>query len=110
MTLYIRSQIAFHQFRYESATARLTLWNDGWGHVSGVYSRKLGEGHATAVLNGICQFADDRKIPLSLEVSAYGPKRDDKLDNMQLEAFYQRFGFKRVDDGALPIWMERQPK
>lgn len=106
----IQIQTGFLKFTHELATARVTLWNDGVAYISGVYSRKRGQGHASQVMKDICEMADTNGLILQLDVSSYGPDNQYKLTDEQLQEWYSKFGFGVVPDGGLPILMERLPQ
>ncbi len=105
MTMQV--QIGFIKFTYKSAGARLTLWNDGTGHVSGVYSRERGKGHATKVMKELLVYTDKFEVDLLLEVSPYG-EGDERLTRGQLMEFYGKLGFVETDDEGWPPLMRRE--
>lgn len=105
----IQTQVGFLKFNYEFSTARMTLWDDGVGYISGVYSRVRGKGHATQVFMDMCDYADRNVLILQLDVSAYGPNTQGKLTDEQLMGFYEKFGFIVIEDEGDPIRMERLP-
>lgn len=83
-------------FRHESATAKLTLYGSV-ASLSSLYSRKLGQGHATELMRQVIRFADVNKLELVLEVGRFGYSHKGALDNEQLFEFYEKFGFVRAD-------------
>lgn len=101
----VRTQKGFLKFEHETASARLTLWDDRTASVSGVHSRVRGQGHAKEVLRELCEFADDQELDLDLHVSAYG--LDGGLTNAQLIEFYKKFHFEVIPDGGFPVLMAR---
>lgn len=105
MTMQV--QIGFIKFTYKSAVARLTLWNDGSGHVSGVHARDRGKGHATKVMKELLAYADRFEVLLRLEASPYG-EGEDRLSAEDLVKFYEKLGFsEHADSCGYPIEMKR---
>jgi GNAT superfamily N-acetyltransferase len=95
-------------FRFESARATLFKLEDGTAKVTNVHAQMRGQGHATAVLSRIIEYADKHQLPLWLEVQRYGHPRGG-LTNAQLLNFYSKFGFVLNPDERLPRWMSREP-
>lgn len=108
MTSSMQTQVGFLKFNHELATARVALWDDGTGFISGVYSRSRGKGHGTRVMQDIIDYADKYNLKLQLDVQRYGDPHGGK-DNQELEDWYASFGFKVVPDTGRPVRMERLP-
>lgn len=92
-------------FKVESASALLINNDDGSALLLNVHSDERGQGHATALMNDICTFADEKSVILILSVLRFGDPHDG-LDNNQLRAFYEKFGFV-VTSTKPPVQMER---
>lgn len=106
----IQKQTGFLKFTHETSTARLTIWDNNVGHITGVYSRVRGQGYASQLLTSIIQYADENYLKLILEVESYGKDDLQKLNNDQLVGFYSKFGFEIVPDGGSPLLMDRRPQ
>lgn len=105
MPAKVKTQTGFLKFTYGGATARLTLWDDRTATVSGVYSRRRGNGEAKEVLETICAYADDHGLDLDLDVNAYGD--DNGLPNGALVKFYYKFQFEVTPFDGFPVQMVR---
>lgn len=95
-------------FRHAGASARLVPLDKFNYAVSNVWSKTRHQGHASAVMHEIIQYADDHELTLRLVVQAYGRPDKTSLDNFGLVIFYQKFGFVR-DGKGWPICMTRLP-
>lgn len=90
-----------------SASAEIRHTNgDPFYRVTSVRSAHPGQGHATALMIHICNWADERGFELWLEAQRNG-NPDGTLTNKELERFYSKFGFKVVPNGAKPAQMLR---
>jgi len=96
--------------RYRQATLRVALaeglppdWRDGYREIISVQSESQGKGHAAALMYRTCAEADDARLALLIQVRPFAAG----LTVEQLEKFYGRFGFERVQ--ADPLLMARQP-
>ena len=103
----IAKQISFLMFDYEAAKARLTIWDNGIGTVSGVFSRVRGKGYANVVMSGLTEYADKENLELQLEVSRYGYSDTLSPGNEELIKFYSKFGFEVVPESGRPVLMTR---
>ncbi len=92
-------------FKYESATARLYMWDEQTATRSTLFSAKRRQGHATALMRAIVEYADKNFLLLTLEVGAFHYGDGLSPDNAGLVKFYEKFGFKLVGH----ITMERLP-
>lgn len=92
----------------ESASLHLSIWNNERASIRDLYSEIRRKGHATKLLRRIVLLADVLGLTLILEADAYG--LGERLDNSELERFYEKFGFVIVDDGQKPSILERVPK
>lgn len=104
----VSKQIGFLVFDYEAAKARLTLWDNGTGTVSGVYSRIRGKGYANVVMQGLVEHADKEDLELLLEVQRYGYSDTLSPGNEELIKFYGKFGFEVVPESGRPVLMKRK--
>ena len=95
-------------FKHESATCILVLWDDGTVSLSSVHSTDRQKGHATELLNNVMRWVDDRGVLLKTAAEAFGD--GPKMSTTQLVEFYKKFGFVPFDDGTNYIYMERPPK
>jgi GNAT superfamily N-acetyltransferase len=83
------------------------VFADGWGSVSTLYSRDRGQGHARIVMERIIQHADHNGLKLELTARPFGDAHG--LNNSELIAFYEKFGFHRKTlDRPSPL-MVREP-
>lgn len=64
-----------------------------------------GQGYASALLDTVCQAADDEGATLLLAIE---PDESGGLDRVQLEGFYRRRGFRFFTDSSTD--MVRNPK
>lgn len=95
-------------FMYKGASLRLTPMSEDVYALSSLISLDRGKGHATAVMERVAEYADDKNITLRLVVQRFGKPRDG-LDNRQLQAFYECFGFVVEGDQRPPFHMVRVP-
>lgn len=65
-----------------------------------IYARVRGQGHATALLREITEWADKNDLELHLTVRSYGHPVHTILSNEQLVRFYSKFGFVDQGDGC----------
>ena len=95
-------------FAHKSATVNIVLWEGKHATVSSLYSKERGQGHASYLMGMICRFADEQGMKLIIEIGSYG---DDPggMDNIQLEKFYEKYGFVRISK-TKPVVMERSPQ
>lgn len=63
------------------------------------------KGHATSLLKEVCQEADESQTLLVLVPNSFDTNA---LTTDQLEKWYEKFGFKRIQDK--PVLMCRDPK
>lgn len=88
------------EFRYESATCKLTISEGNNADLSHVYAKVRGQGHATVLLTQVMEFADKNDLQLYLRVRGYGGPVQTMLSNEQLVRFYSKFGFVDKGDGC----------
>jgi ribosomal protein S18 acetylase RimI-like enzyme len=90
---------------YRSAQVQVTVWEDeSTGSVASLWADHKRRGHASQLMKRLIKIADQMKLDLILEVSAYGTNNDPNND--QLTSFYKKFGFRTTGDGV----MERKAK
>lgn len=95
------------QFREESASAHLIMFNDHEAVLSSVKSENRRQGHARLLLQKIMEYADDNGIVITLTVNRYGHPIGPP--NEVLKALYSEFGFVVIGGiEAKPI-MQRTP-
>lgn len=91
--------------------ASCTVVHEGdQGKLIRVYSKTRGQGHATALLTSVCEWADENGINLNLIAMGYGGPVQTMLDPMQLRAFYEKFGFVALDAYPVGARMVRSPR
>ena len=90
------------EYRYESATCKLTDHGDGTADLTHVYAQNRGQGHASGVVRLALEEADRRGLSVYLLVRGYGGPVRTMLSNDQLIEFYRKFGFERVDTSNSP--------
>lgn len=99
-------------FKYESASAKLEELGPAKTTYSlrNLFSRSRGQGHAKGVMQQIVQYADDNNITILLVIQRYGYKDKKALDNSQLKAFYEKFGFVTDPYSKYLTHMVRHPR
>lgn len=98
-------------FRFEGASAKLVKQNRTLAVLSTLYSTKLGQGHATQVVQNIVDYADDHELRLILIASPFGYSSSFPVpDVYRLTAFYQKFGFEFDNGSRPPHLMTRLPR
>lgn len=70
-----------------------------------VHSGNARKGQASALLYRVCAEADRASMTLMVQVGAFGA--ENALSDEQLEGWYARFGFLRIQ--AAPLLMARSP-
>lgn len=95
-------------FSFGEAKVTISYEDDKTAKLSALYSKSRGRGDAKAVMMEAIQFADKHRTSLWLEVQRYGEWRN-SLNNKQLVAFYERFGFDLLPDDKHPLRMVREP-
>lgn len=99
------------RFKFESATASLRQFDTSVPWVlSSVFSRDRGKGHATGLMEQIVAYADEHDIEIQLLVKRFKYTDSKALDNEQLRAFYEKFGFEWDGEKSLPLRMIRECK
>ena len=94
--------------KHESATIRLTDWQDATATLTNLYSKEKGKGHATALLEKVTRYIDEQGYCIVyLEARKYGPENTKALNDEQLIELYTKFGFTVVPDCEDPILMHR---
>ena len=96
------------RFKHLSASARIVPLDKYTYALSNVWATTKGQGHASALMRKITDYADDHDITLRLVVQSYGRPVPGSLDNFGLVIFYGKFGFVK-DSTGWPITMVRQP-
>ena len=79
------------------------------GYLADLESKDKGKGHASALLKGVCEYADVKGRTINLIAC---PSSWDKngLSRAQLVKFYRRHGFKMTECyGEGWVYMERKP-
>lgn len=82
--------------RLESALCTVHHWGNGTATITRLWAKQRRRGHATRLMEHICEWADQNEIVLFLEVGRYGHPIGP--DNEILEAFYKSFGFRDIYD------------
>ncbi|QDH47949.1 acetyltransferase [Arthrobacter phage Xenomorph] len=80
--------------KHESASLQLHDFGNGMASISHVFAKERRKGHASALMEKLVEYADDHNLVLNLEVRRYGHPIGP--GNLELEAFYRKFGFIRV--------------
>jgi len=94
---------------YESASVKVVDWGNGRNTLSNLHSIDRRKGHARALLEMICQKADEADQTLILEARQYGHPIGP--DNATLVAFYESLGFELVaPENKHYLYMERAPR
>lgn len=83
------------KFKHETAQVQLIVWENGDATVSALYSKERKQGHATALMQQVVEYADERNMRLILDAQQFGHPIGP--DNSYLVAFYERFGFMVVN-------------
>ena len=94
-------------FMFDSATAKLAVYDDETAYLSNVFSRRRGLGHASKVMNMVTDYADEHGLYLYLEAKQYGYSDSKALRNEDLVVFYEKFGFIRIGNSPEKIEMYR---
>lgn len=84
------------RFRHEGATVKVVVWDDKRATLSNLFSLKRGRGHANAVMQQVCDYADRHDLHIVLDVGRYGYSDNLSPDNAGLRRFYRKFGFETV--------------
>jgi len=92
---------------YKTASCRLVDWEDGRVTLSSLHSEERNQGHATVLMQQMVDYFDNQNLTALLDAKPYG-KRKDGLSTAQLITFYEKFGFKTVDNVKM-VLMERVP-
>jgi GNAT superfamily N-acetyltransferase len=95
-------------FWRKGASASLTRWGNGVNVLANVYSCYPGQGNGSALLQQVAEYADAHQIEILLSVQEFR-NPNGSLNNQQLEAFYEKYGFERITD-IYPIRMVRKPQ
>lgn len=103
-------RIYYVPFKYESASATLHFLEPDVVVLKNVRASKLNRGHATAVMQQVIDYADKNDLTIQLSVQRYAYSDNQALDNDQLKAFYEKFGFRRDFRFKPPIRMVRRPR
>ena len=91
--------------------ASCTVVHEGeHGKLIRVYSKIRGQGHATALLTKVCEWADENGVYLNLIAMGYGGPVQTMLDPRQLRSFYEKFGFVALDAYPVGPRMARTPR
>jgi len=101
--------VTFRTFKYKEARAQVTEWGDNTATLSNIYSGVRGEGQATALMTKICTYADHNGITLILMAQRYGKDDGTTLNNVQLRAMYEKFGFVKDQSARGLAFMQRLP-
>lgn len=89
---------------YKSARCRLTISERRQQiRVTSLYSSAPGRGNGTELMRMVCAIADEMRMELHLIANA---ARTGPLTNLQLQKFYEKFGFVYLENGR----MRRQPQ
>lgn len=99
------------RFTYGGASAKLVKQNRTLAVLSTLYSRQLGQGHATQVVQKIVDYADAHGFTLILIANPFGYGTSHPVpDIYRLTAFYQKFGFEFEHGSKPPYFMTRLPR
>lgn len=93
-----------HIYRYKSASLSLTEINPTTYRLHNLRSAVLAHGHASALLQIVIDWADEQGVDIQLVVQGYG--RHGILNNKQLVAFYEKYGFEKCNT-VTPAHMSR---
>ncbi len=95
--------------KFQEGGASVTLMPlDRYLHgLQDLYSNERGKGHAKRVMQKAVEYADTHRVTLFLVAQEYGRERG--LNNVQLEEFYNKFGFEKDIRSARPVRMVRYP-
>lgn len=93
-------------FERESASCSVEYWDDT-GYLVSLKSTVRRQGHATALLTLVTQWADVNQVPLQLVAAPYG--EGEKLGPHGLIQFYKKFGFVQVPPHTGFYHMRREP-
>ena len=77
------------------------------GRLSELYSVTRGRGYATALMQMVCDWADENHIHLWLVAKPYGNPRG-ALGQSQLIDFYEKFGFQVTSSKGCRYEMHRE--
>lgn len=88
-------------FVHERATAKLVMWDRKNATVCNVFSINRGSGHATALMEKIVSYADEKGIDLVLEAKPFGYSDNISPSASGLRKWYSKFGFKHVGEGMM---------
>lgn len=89
-----------HRFTYESASVELVEQEAGHYYLHTLWANMTGFGHGSELMRRVCLWADNNHHIIALSVQCFGPI--DRPDNAALEAFYERYGFLRMQDSVRP--------
>lgn len=95
--------------RFESASVSVKHVNAGRYRLANLYSVVPNQGHATALLNEIIEWAEAEHIDLELNARPYRVGEGHKPDVKSLILFYNKFGFE-VESTDPKIFMVRVSK
>lgn len=81
------------RFYHEKSSCKLLVWDKDKATLSNLFSQKRGLGHARAVMEKACKYADRQNLTVILEVQQYQYADSKAMDNEALRRFYEKFGF-----------------
>jgi GNAT superfamily N-acetyltransferase len=95
------------KFSNEFASAELILMQDGKARLRAVHSRRRQRGHGSELMREVIRYAEDHDLELYLVVQRFG-RPAKAMDNTQLETFYSKFGFEKIEHQGKFIMMRRR--
>lgn len=98
------------RFKYEGASAKLTVWGAHDATLSSIFSLSRGKGHATQLLEKIMDYADKNDLTVVILVQAYHYADRMSPNNAGLRHWYRKFGFVDCGDDGVLQRMIRQPR
>jgi GNAT superfamily N-acetyltransferase len=80
--------------------------NDPFMNLEEIYSFERGKGHASKAMKTVIEAADKWGVNMELDVEpfSYGVGDEEVLDGLQLERFYERFGFIKTEMDGIPYF------
>lgn len=79
-------------FSHGGASCKLVPWDQDVYILMSLWSKFRGEGHASALMAEVINWADEHRATIFLGVQRYGPPREG-MNNAELIQFYSRYGF-----------------
>jgi GNAT superfamily N-acetyltransferase len=95
---------------HHGARASLMKVDDKTYLLHSVFAKELGKGYGREVVQMAVDKADERGYTLKLRVQEFRHPHGQGLNNQQLEAFYEKFGFVRELNSDRRVFMTRPPR